>query len=251
VTETDDALRDALRDLIPDYTGPVDPLPRVVATVRRRRTRQRTMFAVGGTGLAVLLALAVPVLLLPRGAGPTTAAAPGAPATGPVPAATGRPTSPAPAPLVYPVASGTIGSAQWSVGTVSFSASTRLCLLSDDDVAAREVVCYDGWLAGDAVAWSAQPLDDKGVAVTRVTGIAPATAVRVVVRRARGGPLVLPARRTATTPDGRFFGHVLAGTVTVRSVTALDAAGRPLGPPVTLSAVTCPPPSPDVACATG
>ena len=38
MTEPDAEFRGALRDLIPDYTGPADPVPRIVARVRRRRT---------------------------------------------------------------------------------------------------------------------------------------------------------------------------------------------------------------------
>src|SRR4051794_41510651 len=88
MTEPDDALRDALRDLIPDYTGPADPVARVVATVRRRRVRRRALLAVGGTGLAAMLALVVPALVLSPAGGGLPAAAPDPP----------EPPAPAPAP---------------------------------------------------------------------------------------------------------------------------------------------------------
>ena len=100
---TDDSLREALRDLIPDYSGPVDPVPRVSATVRRRRSRQRTLLAVAGSGLVAVLALALPALLVPRGgSGGVPAAAPGAP-PGPVPSASGSAMSTGTPTMVLPV----------------------------------------------------------------------------------------------------------------------------------------------------
>ncbi|HEV7656101.1 MAG TPA: hypothetical protein VGP36_15405 [Mycobacteriales bacterium] len=247
---TDDSLREALRDLIPDYSGPVDPVPRVFATVRRRRSRQRTLLAVAGSGLVAVLALALPALLVPRGgSGGVPAAAPGAP-PGPVPSASGALGSPAPEPPVYPIASGTLAGAYWAVGTVSLGPGARLCAVSDDDLSRSEVVCFDGWKAGAAPAFAVQPLADRGVAVTRVAGIASAATVHVLVRRAGGEPLTLTAKQTATEPDARFFAVVLPGTVAVRSVTALDAAGETLGQPVPDPGISCPPPQPDVACAT-
>jgi hypothetical protein len=247
VTETDDALRDALRDLIPDYTGPVDPLPRVAATVRRRRVRQRTLLAVGGTGLAVVFAAVAPAVLLPAPSGGTQAAGPGV--SGPqVPSASGPPGPPAPGSAVYPVAAGKVDGADWAIGSTSYTADARLCLVSDDDVSGREVVCFDGWTAGSPVTWSAQHVDDKGLKVTRVAGVAPAGTTTVRVRLASGALRTLPVTPTATDRDARFFGLVLPGTVSVRDITALDAAAAALGPPVTDPGYSCRPGS-NVGCA--
>jgi hypothetical protein len=250
VTDTDDALRDALRDLIPDYTGPVDPLPRVVATVRRRRVRQRTLLAVGGTGLAVVLALMVPILVLaPTGGAP--AAAPHVPdppplAPAPVSGALASPVPPAP---VLPVSKGVIDGLTWAIGSTSYGPGARLCLVSDDRLSWDEVVCFDGWAAGHPVTWTAQPWEDNGPRVTRVAGIAPAGTDSVRIRLAgRPASLSLPVTRTGTDPDARFFGTILPGAVAVRDVTALDVAGRALGRPVTEPGYSCRP-APNVACA--
>jgi hypothetical protein len=247
VTETDGALRDALRDLIPDYTGPVDPLPRVVATVRRRRVHQRTLLAVGGAGLAVVLAVVAPAALLPAPSGGIQVAGPGLDDP-PVPSASGVTGPPAPAREVYRVAAGTVYGADWAIGSTSYTADARLCLVSDDDVSGREVVCFDGWTAGDPVTWSAQRLDDKGLTVTRIAGVAPAGTTTVRVRLATGAPQTLAATPTATDRDARFFGLVLPGTVAVRDITALDAAATALGPPVTDPGYSCRPGS-NVGCA--
>jgi hypothetical protein len=250
VTDTDDALRDALRDLIPDYTGPVDPLPRVVATVRRRRVRQRTLLAVGGTGLAVVLALTVPtVVLAPTGGTPAAAPPrPDAPTPAPAPLS-GPPASPVPAAPVLPVSTGTIDGVAWAIGSTSYGPGAGLCLVSDDRLSADEVVCFDGWAAGDPVTWTVQPWQDKGPRVTRVAGVAPAGTDSVRIRLAgRPAPLRLPVSRTGTDRDTRFFGSLLPGAVAVRDVTALDTAGRALGPPVTDPGYSCHP-APNVACA--
>jgi hypothetical protein len=250
MTEPDQALRDALRDLIPDYTGPVDPLPRVLATVRRRRNRQRVLLAVSGTAAAAVLALAMPALLLARSGG-GQAAGPGVPngpvpsrpvPSGPAPTASGGGGSPAPPPPVYPVASGTVGDAHWAIGTTSLTPDARLCVISDDDVARQEVICFDGWKAGGPVTFAAQPMKDRTLAVTRIAGVAPAGTASVRIRLAAGAPLTLPVKPTATDPDARFFGWVLEGTVVVRDVTALDAADKALGPAAT---------EPELACRSG
>ena len=217
----DDAFRAALRDLIPDYTGPDDPLPRVIATVRRRRVRQRTLLAVGGTGLAAVLALAAPALLLPGHDGGVRAAAPF------------DPTAPkVPLPPVRPVAAGVVDGADWAIGSTTLGSGARRCLVSDDDVSNLQVTCFDDWTAGAAVTWASDPLSDKDLTVTRVTGVAPAGTATVRVRLRSAAPLALPVRATATDRSARFFGTVLPGTVAVLDVTALDAAGTPLGPPV-------------------
>jgi hypothetical protein len=251
VTEPDDALRDALRDLIPDYTGPADPVARVVATVRRRRVRRRALLAVGGTGLAAVLALVVPALVLSPPGGGLPAAAPGRPdppTPSPAPV-TGVPAGPAPAAPVVPVASGTVHGAAWSVASSSFGPGVRLCVISDDEVSRMQVVCFDGWTAGDPVTWIAQHWSDHGPRVTRIAGVAPAGTARVRIRLAAGSdPLTIPVRQTATDPGARFFGVFRPGTVAVRDVTALDAGGRALGPPTAEAAYPCTP-GPDAGCA--
>lgn len=218
---TDGALREALRDLIPDYTGPLDPVPRVFASVRRRRVRQRTLLAVSGAGLAVVLALAAPALLLPGHGGGVQSAAPYDPAASKIQV-----------PTVYPVAAGVVGGADWAIGSTTLSAGARRCLYSDDDVSAAEVTCFDDWKAGAAVTWDAATLSDRSVKVTRITGVAPAGTASVQVRLEAAAPLTLPVKTTATDRAARFFGDVLPGTVTVLDVTAFDAAGAALGPPV-------------------
>jgi hypothetical protein len=219
---SDEAFRDALRDLIPDYTGPVDPVPRVFASVRRRRVRQRTLLAVGGAGLAVVLALAAPALLLPgHSGGGVQAAAPYDPSEPKVAL-----------PKVHPVTAGKVGRADWAIGSVTFGPGARRCLVSDDDVSNLRVTCFDDWKAGAAVTWSADPLSDKGIEVTRITGVAPAGTASVRVRLRSAAPLTLDVRTTATDRAARFFGDVRPGTVTVLDVTALDAAGSALGKPV-------------------
>lgn len=218
---SDDALREALRDLIPDYTGPVDPVPRVLASVRRRRGRRRTLLAVSGAGMAVVLALVAPALLLPGHRGGVQAAAPYDPSAPKVPL-----------PPVHPVAAGVVEGADWAIGSTTLAPGARRCLVSDDDVSNLQVTCFDEWKPGTPVTWAADPLSDKGVQVTRITGVAPAGTVSVRVRLESGAPLTLDVRRTATDPAARFFGDVLPGTVVVRDVTALDRAGTALGPAV-------------------
>lgn len=219
---SDDTLRDALRDLIPDYTGPLDPVPRVFASVRRRRVRQRTLLAVSSAVLAAVVALVVPALLLPGHSAGLQSAAPYDPTAAKVAL-----------PTVYPVAAGTVDGADWAIGSTTLAPGARRCLLSDDDVSNLETTCFDEWKAGGAVTWAAGSLSDKGFAVTRLTGVAPAGTATVRVRLATGGPLTLDVHTTPTDRAARFFGDVLPGTVVVRDVTALDAAGTALGPPVT------------------
>ncbi len=246
---SDDTLRDALRDLIPDYTGPVDPLPRVVASVRRRRTRQRTLLAVSGTGLAVVLALAAPALLLPARTGGVQSAAPYQPAGPPAPSASGDVDRPPPTPPpVYPVAAGVVDGADWAIGTTTLTPGARRCLISDDDVSWARVACFDDWKAGAAVTWATAPLADRGPAVTWLTGVAPAGTATVRVRLGTPAPLTLGVRVTPTDPAARFFGVVLPGTVVVRDITALDFTGATLGRPVPAPGSVCHP-NEYVACA--
>jgi hypothetical protein len=234
---SDGALRDALRDLIPDYVGPEDPLPRVVASVRRRRVRQRTLLAVSGAGLVVALALAAPAVLLTGHGGGVQSAAPYDPATRYEDLGV----------AVYPVAAGVVDGADWAIGSVALATDARRCLFSNDDVSTLEVTCFDDWKPGAAVTWNAQPLADKDLPVTRITGVAPAGTAAVRVRLDSGTPLTLDVRTTPTDPAARFFGDVLSGSVAVRDVTALDGEGTALGPPVPEPGYVCPDPIADCA----
>src|ERR1700761_6841247 len=114
MTEPEDALRGALRDLLPDYVGPADPMTRVAVGVRRRRVRQRSLLTAGAAGIAAVLALSTPLLLTGGGAAP--AAAPGG-AVGPVPTATGHVAPPASDPVPEPVAYGRGDGVRWAVGS--------------------------------------------------------------------------------------------------------------------------------------
>jgi hypothetical protein len=244
VTEPDAEFRGALRDLIPDYTGPADPVPRIVARVRRRRARRRTLLAVGGTGLAVVLALLAPMLLLPEPVGlpaayPGGSAPPIPPPSDPVPAAP-------PEPPVYPVASGVVDGMPWAIGSTSVSTGARRCLRSDGRAFALDTFCFDGWTEGAPVTWAALPVTGGRVTITSIAGVSPGPAVRI--RFADGSVAVVPARRTATDRVARFFGVVLAGSLTVRDVTVLDPAGHPIGAAVRDPGSPCRP-GPSVGCA--
>lgn len=231
--EADDRLRGALRDLIPDYTGPVDPLPRVVATVRRRRVRQRSLLAVGAAGLASVLAAAVlagPALL--AGGGTDLQAASSGESPGPVPSASGGQRPPDPEPTVFEVATGTIKGVTWSIGSTTPGSATRRCLISDDRIFSRDAVCFSEW-KGPEPAWTEDAVRGAGLTVTRVAGVTPSGVTTVRVRYTDGGTVLAPARRTPTDPSIRFFGSVVEGTVGVRDVTLLDATGTALGPPAT------------------
>lgn len=243
MTEPDDAFRGALRDLIPGYTGPEDPLPRVVASVRRRRVRQRTMLAVGSAGLAAVVALGAPALLI---SGPG-----GQPATGPGPA-TAQP-SPSTAqvgqprePVVHLVNHGRIGTRQWAIGSVSLEAGSQRCLYSDDDLFRRDTTCFGSWTAGGPVTWADQRFPVQRV--TRVTGVAPTGTARVLVRFTDGSTGTAAGVRTETDYAARFFGLVVPGERTVRDVTALNAKGVPTGPPVGPPGAPPCSPSPVMGC---
>ena len=244
MTEPDAEFRGALRDLIPDYTGPADPVPRIVARVRRRRARRRTLLAVGGTGLAVVLALLAPMLLLPAPVGlpaayPGGSAPPIPPPSDPVPAAP-------PEPPVYPVASGVVDGMPWAIGSTSVSTGARRCLRSDGRAFALDTFCFDGWTEGAPVTWAALPVTGGRATITSIAGVSPGPAVRI--RFADGSVAVVPARRTATDRVARFFGVVLAGSLTVRDVTVLDPAGHPIGAAVRDPGSPCRP-GPSVGCA--
>lgn len=242
--EPDEMLRHALRDLVPGgYTSTADPLPRVVASVRRRRVRQRTLLAVSAVGAAAVLALAVPALVLPftgGGGGDLRAGAP-AGVTGQVP--------PPPAePPVFPVAEGRVDGVDWATGSTSIGPGARRCLRSSDGFVPRGVVCFEGW-KGDRVAWTATPEKAGAVTATRIVGVTPSEAVRVRVLLTDGRTVTVSAVRTRTELAGQFFALMATGRTGVRSVTLLDAADRPLGPPATDPGVPPCRPGPNVACA--
>lgn len=251
MTEPDDAFRGALRDLIPGYTGPQDPLPRVVASVRRRRVRQRTMLAVGSTGLAAVVALGAPALLTGGGPGGQPAAGPGPSTAQPSPftaqpspstAQVGQP----PELVVRPVSHGRIGTREWAIGSVSIEAGSQRCLFSDDDLFRRDTTCFGSWKAGGPVTWADQRFPVQRV--TRVTGVAPAGTVRVLVRFTDGTTGTAAGVSTETDYAARFFGLVVPGERTVRDVTALNAKGAPVGPPVGPPGAPPCSPSPVLAC---
>ena len=244
MTEPGAEFRGALRDLIPGYVGPSDPMPQIVAQVRRRRVRQRTLLAVGGTGLAVMLALLGPMLLLPSPAG-LPAAYPGGSAP-PIPPPSGPVAVARPEPRVYPVASGVVDGMPWAIGSTTVSAGARRCLRSEGAAFNRDTVCFDGWTAGAPVTWAIVPVRDGRVTVTSIAGVAPGPAVRI--RLADGTVKRIPTRQTATDQVARFFGVVLAGSVTVQDVTVLDAAGHRIGAAVRDPGSPCRP-GPSVACA--
>jgi hypothetical protein len=241
MTEADDALRGVLRDLIPDYTGPEDPLPRVAASVRRRRIRQRTMLAVGSTGVAAVVALGAPAVLA-GGAGPAgiSAAAPSSLPDGPGPRSE---------PAAQPVAQGSVDGLDWAIGSVALETGSQHCLFSDDALFHRQTTCFEAWKPGAPVTWLDQRFAGPGPAVTRVTGVGPAAAAQLRVRFADGTVAMTPGVRTATDRSARFFGLVVTGQRTVSDVTALNARGTPVGPPV--SAPGLPPcqPTTTAACA--
>ena len=231
MTESDGQLRDALRDLIPGYTGPADPLPRVVASVRRRRTRQRVLLAVAGTGTAAAVVLAGPALLLPTGAVTGAGSAPPVPAV-PAPTASGLPGLPAADPPVFPVNSGTVAGAAWATGSVRLASGARRCLRSDDALGTAEVLCFDFW-KGAGASWAAVGSQPGAVPATRVVGVAAPAASWVRIAFADGAETTVAAVATPVDRTADFFAAAFSGTRTVRSVTLLDAARMPLGPALT------------------
>ena len=241
----DTGVRRTLRDLIPDYSGPPDPLPRVRLSIRRRRSRRRALLAVGSAATAAALVSAVPAVLTVR-SGTQRGGQPPA-ADGPAPsAATG---TPAPPPALYPVSAGTVAGAAWRVGSTSPGGAAHRCLLSDGGGFDRDLVCFDEWRQGDPLTWQELVVRAGSTATTRVAGVAPADAAAVLVRPVTGAPVRTRAVRTATDPAARFFAVVLVGDVPVRSVTALSPDGTPLGAPVTEPAAPSCRPAPDNACA--
>lgn len=243
----DGGVRGTLRDLIPDYSGPPDPLLRVGASIRRRRSRRRALLAVGSAATAAALVAAVPVVLAtglpgPQGGGPPAA-------NGPGPQPSGSTAAPPPPPVVHRVASGRAAGAAWRVGSTSPGGAARRCLLSEGGGFDRDTVCFDNWRRGDPLSWDRLVVEVGATPVTRVAGVAPAGAARVLVRRASGPAVPVAAVHTATDPTARFFAVVLEGEVSIRSVTALRSDGSPIGAPVTEPAAPSCQPSADNACA--
>lgn len=240
----DDDVGRSLRDLIPGYSGPADPLLRVGASIRRRRTRRRALLAVGSAATAAAMVAVLPSVVTSVVPVQVRGAQPGGPperAAPPVPASTAS-TSPGTAPpVVHPVAKGRVAGADWAVGSTSPGGGARRCLSSDDEVFVRDTVCFDAWRSGAPVTWAVQVIARPGAAaVTRVVGVAPALVVEVAVLLADGEQRRVEAVATPTDPTARFFALVVGRQAAVRSVTPLGAGGVPLGPPVTApGAATC------------
>lgn len=227
-----DALRTALRDLIPDYDGPADPLPRVGVSIRRRRSRRRALFAVGSAAAAVVLVTGVPAVV--GGLGPTGGLPAGSPSGG-GPASAG-PASPLPPPPVYRVDDGVVAGSRWQVSSTTAGGGARRCLLTQGGGFDRDLVCFGSWRAGQPASWYADVVRLDGRPVTRVTGVAPAGAASVVVRLGPTRTVEASAVRTPTDPVARFFAVLVAGDAPVRSVAARRPDGTALGVPVTVPA---------------
>jgi hypothetical protein len=238
----DSAVRAALCDLIPDYRGPADPLLRVGASIRRRRSRRRALLAIGSAAAAVTLVAGVPAVLTAIGPGPG-----GRPAGDG--SATSGPDAPLPPPVVHAVNQGVVAGSAWQAGSTSPGGAARRCLLVDGGGFARDMLCFDEWRAGDPVSWHAVVVRPGSRPVTRVAGVAPPDAAAVEIRLATGRPVRIRAIRTPTDPVARFFAVLLDGELAVRSVAAVGPDGTLLGPPVTEPAPTTCRTAPDNACA--
>jgi hypothetical protein len=237
----DGAVRRALRDLIPDYSGPPDPLLRVRRSIRRRRARRRALLAVGSAAAVATLLAGVPAILGAVG-----------PDRGRTAPAAGRPTPtgpPSPAPLVYPVGSGIAAGSAWRVGSTFPGGAARRCLLTDGAGFAGDLVCFDDRRPGDPLSWTELAVRAGSTPVVRVAGVAPAGTAEVSVRRADGSAVRVEAVATPTDPDVRFFATVLEGPLPVLSVTPLGADHTPVGAAVTEPAPLSCRPLPDNACA--
>jgi hypothetical protein len=242
VTEPDDELRRGLRDLIPDYAGPVDPVPAIAARVGR--ARRRSLLALGGTAVAVTLAVLLPMTAVSGGGLPAAFRGPtlsGPPPTGPVP-------SPAPAPVVHPVSTGSAHGLRWAVGSTTLSPDARRCLRADGRLVGPAVACFDDWADGGAASWVVVPVEDGQVTVTWIAGVTPGPAVRV--RLGDGASRTLPAVSTATDRRARFFGTVLDGRIAVLDLTMLDASGAVVGRPLTDPGRACQPDATALCAAT-
>ena len=245
--DPDEEIRASLRDPLPGYRGPADPMVRVGAAVRRhRRRRGQGWLTVLSAATVVAAVAALPTVLgLSRTTGgtvPTAALSIGSAQTGGV--ATGRGTAagsatpgqrswPNPAPRVYRVNTAEVGTARWAFGSTSVSASAHRCLYADDALFVRTLVCFDYWRAGAATTWTTiESRQPKQLAATAVVGVAPAQAASVVVTFSDGRPHTARAIRTPTDRTARFFAVVWPATgLDLHSVVALDAAGHPLHRP--------------------
>jgi hypothetical protein len=244
----DSGVRRTLRDLIPDYSGPPDPLLRVSISIRRRRSRRRALLAVGSAATAAALVAAVPAVLATVLAGNQWGGVP--PAAGrPSPVPSGVTAAPAPTPPAYPVNQGTVAGAAWRVVSTSPGGAARRCLLSDGGGLHRDTVCFDDWRRGDPLSWHLLVVRFGSTQVTRVTGVAPAGAAMVLVEVAGASPVWTKAVPTPTDSAVRFFATVLEGKAEIRSVTPMRDDRTPLGPPVTEPAAPSCWPAPDNACA--
>jgi hypothetical protein len=221
VTEPDEQLRDALRDLIPHYTGPADPLPRVVASVRRRRVRHRALLSAGAAAMAAVAMLSVPAMLAPTTGATTQVGAPQGTA--------GPPGTPL---RTYPVADGVVQGAGWSTGSVAIGPGARRCLSSDDELVTGEVLCFDAW-KGEGASWSSTSSAPGSVRATRVFGVTVPAAGAVRVRFTDGITVVADAVSTPTDAAVRFFAVAVEGTHEVRDLTVLTVNGTPAGPAIT------------------
>ena len=251
--EPADDLRDSLRDLLPDYRGPADPLAGVEAAVRRRRVRRQGWLAVASTAGAAAILACLPTALgltqltagpAPREslvAGPDRA---GAAVPGSVVAdgsAHSGATSadgqgwPEPPLRGYRVASAEIGRTRWTFSSTSISTSARRCLYANDALFVRTLVCFDYWRPGAATTWTViESHQPKQLGASAVVGVAPARAASVVVLFSDGRPHRARAVRTGTDSTVRFFAVVWPATgLKIYSVTALDSAGRALHHPAT------------------
>ncbi|HEX6755135.1 MAG TPA: hypothetical protein VF109_04225 [Mycobacteriales bacterium] len=214
-------LREALRDLIPDYRAPADPYLRVGATIRRRRNSRRAWLAAGVAAGAAAAVTVVPALAGPGSPAGIAPAAP-RPAGGPPPAG------------LQPVAAGTVSGRDWRAGSLTLSPSASRCLYGEGGPFSRDLACFPDWTPERNASWVVLVLPDRPERkVTAVLGVAPDDSRRVSVSFGDGRTAVADAVHTATDPEARFFALVVAGSATVRGVTLLAGSGAPVGAPDT------------------
>jgi hypothetical protein len=230
VTPPDDLIRESLRDLIPAYSGPVDPYARVGATIVRRRRTQRRLITVSAMAAVVAVAIGVPAVL--RVSGPAAVTPGAATGGGPAPGASPGVAGPVPLPAGQVIATGTVGGARWSVTEGPMSTDAHRCLHADDAVFRGAAVCFDDWTPRRLVGWHRMVALQPGVAASAYFGVAPRGATRVKLVLSDGStqqayPVPVPGE-----PDAAFFAVVAARPgLGVLSVAAFDAANTPLQPP--------------------
>ena len=219
-------LRASLRDLIPDYRGPVDPVPRVGASIRRRRGRRRAWLTVGSAATAAAVAALAPVVLAAlQPAAPVSAARP--PAAPPAP--TGRPATPVPEPVVHPVARG--GRRSPLAGRLHLAGrdAAGRCLLATGGPFVRDTTpASTGGRRGRRRPERAVVCGPDGGTVTAVLGVAPdAAAAEVAVALSDGRTVRVAARRTRTdAARASSRGGRPAGRRSGASPPSAPAAGR-------------------------